>query len=604
MTDRPTGSASLGVDFGTSHTIAMLAAPGEPARPLLFEGSPLLPSAVFADGGELLVGRFALQQGRRRPAALEPHPKRRIDLDSILLGENEIAVTDAIAAVLTRVRTEAVRVAGSLAAVTVTVPATWGPTRRQTISEAAERAGLGAVRLVPEPVAAAAYFLRRLGHRIDHGQAVVVYDLGAGTFDATVVARRGGGFEVLSQDGRADLGGLDIDARIAEHLRLQHPGIGEGGEGRHYRALLDELRLAKESLSTYSRAEFTVPPGDVETHLTRGELDDLARPLLAQTVKVTKAVIAAAGLAPAQTAGVFLVGGASRMPLVATVLHQQLGLAPTVIEQPELVVAEGGLIAGTAAAADETVDLAGATPGRTPASPVTPAPTPPPEAIESPAPALTPAAGTPPAPAFTPAATASPAPAPTPPSDRPADPVLPPAPEAPRPPVQILASALLLAFLAVPLIPLWGGAIERGIAQGALHPLDPQLLYGAFNAVLGSAMVACPVAAVLVLRRVRWSPLVAIAAAAAVPFAVLPVMPNETIAERESVLGLVMVVAAFAVIAGLFLGRAREWLAGEPAAKGRRLRRALGIAAQALAAVAAVFALLFVLHEFWPTVFW
>ncbi|MQM24207.1 Hsp70 family protein [Glycomyces albidus] len=343
MTDK---RIELGIDFGTSHTIAMLGSEGGPGRPLIFEGSPLLPSAVFADGSELIVGRAALQQGRRRPAALEPHPKRWIDADAMLLGGREVAVPDAIAAVLGRVRAEAKRVAGVPVSVTVTVPATWGPTRRLVITDAAERAGLGAVRLLPEPVAAAAYFLHRLGHRIGEGQTVVVYDLGAGTFDATVVERRDGGFTVLAQDGRDDLGGLDIDAAIADHLRLQHPDeAGEDGQGRHRQELQEEIRLAKESLSTYSHAAVTLPASNRESHLTRGELDDLARPLLAPTVKVTRAVIAAAGLLPAATAGVFLVGGASRMPLVATMLHQALGLAPTAIDHPELVVAEGSLAA-------------------------------------------------------------------------------------------------------------------------------------------------------------------------------------------------------------------------------------------------------------------
>jgi hypothetical protein len=353
------GPVELGVDFGTSHTVAILRRPSDRERPLLFDGSPLLPSAVFAaDDGGLATGRDALRAGVRAPGRLEPNPKRRIDEDTVLLGDREYRVVELFAAVLARVRDEAVRVAGSLDQVRLTVPATWGPQRRRRLAEAAAEAGLPEPLLAAEPVAAAAYFTESLGNRVPPGSAVVIADFGAGTFDVSVVASTADGFEVLAVAGRDDIGGLDLDAALVDHLGRQFSGDpewqrlarpGNESDRRQRLALFDEVRLAKEQLSRQTSADIVVPLLDRATHLTRGELEQVVTPLLEQAVALTGASIVQAGLDRDQIAGLFLVGGASRMPLVATLLHRALGIDPTVLEQPELVVAEGSLIVAQAA---------------------------------------------------------------------------------------------------------------------------------------------------------------------------------------------------------------------------------------------------------------
>ncbi|MET7424762.1 hypothetical protein [Dactylosporangium sp. NPDC005555] len=153
------GVAGLGIDFGTSTTVAMLAGDDGVPRPLLFDASPLLSSAVFAvPGGDLLTGADAERAAVAYPAAYEPNPKRRVDEHTVLLGEREVTVVDLVAAVLRRVAAEAERSTGTPPpTVVLTHPATWGPPRLAVLAESAERAGLGAVRFVPEPVAAAAY---------------------------------------------------------------------------------------------------------------------------------------------------------------------------------------------------------------------------------------------------------------------------------------------------------------------------------------------------------------------------------------------------------------------------------------------------------------
>ncbi|WP_433209509.1 Hsp70 family protein [Dactylosporangium sp. CS-047395] len=345
----------LGVDFGTSNTVAMLAWPDGHVRPLLFDGSPTLPSSVYADAQQgLLTGRDAMHAARISPERYEPNPKRRIDEPAVLLGDHEISTVDLIAAVLVRVAGEARRVSGgALGPATITCPAAWAQTRRGVLIAAAERAGLGRVTLVPEPVAAAQVFLSIAG-QVGPGSAFVVYDLGAGTFDASVVRHGNGTFEVLSAEGLSTSGGLDIDAAIVGYLgavhagrdpqawqRLTHPATS--ADRRANRLLWDDVRNAKEMLSRTSSTMIHVPTFETDAPLGRDQFEELARPILTATVTSTRAAIAAAGLNRAEVKGVFLVGGGSRIPLVATLLHQALGVAPTVVEQPELVVAQGAV---------------------------------------------------------------------------------------------------------------------------------------------------------------------------------------------------------------------------------------------------------------------
>ncbi|HEU4426870.1 MAG TPA: Hsp70 family protein [Pilimelia sp.] len=355
-----TGGHALGVDFGTSHTVAVVRWPDGRARPLLMDGSPLLPSAVYAEpGGSLVVGRDAVHSARLDPARFDPNPKRRINEGVVLLGDREVRVVELAAAILGRIHEEWRRTVGSVVPnVTLTCPAVWGATRRQVLADAAARVGFGRVRLVAEPVAAATYFAQVLGRDVPIGSVVVVHDFGAGTFDASVVARKASGFEVLAVDGRDDLGGLDVDASLINHLRRAYVERDPAAwarldtpvtvdDRRAKRQLWDDVRVAKERLSRSQRADLVIPLLNLEVHLTREELEEQARPLLEQTIRVTQGVMRWAQLAEGSIAGVFLVGGSSRIPLLATMMHRALGEAPVVIEQPELVVAEGSVLAGT-----------------------------------------------------------------------------------------------------------------------------------------------------------------------------------------------------------------------------------------------------------------
>ncbi|GIG89827.1 Hsp70 family protein [Plantactinospora endophytica] len=351
---RGTG-ARLGIDFGTYNTVAVLALAGRDPRPLLFDGSPLLRSAVCADTGErLLVGQDALHTALSLPQSYEPYPKRCVDEGTVLLGGREMSVEELFAAPLRRVASE-VRLVTSepVTEAVLTYPAAWGTHRRGTLLAAANKV-LPTVRLVAEPVAAANFFVEVAGRELPVGQCAVVYDFGAGTFDVTVVRRDVDGFEVLATEGLADCGGLDIDAAIVERIgatigsrdetlwtRLTSPDTTS--DRRASQQLWANARAGKEMLTRSTTTLVHVPLFDVDLPLGREELEELAEPVIARTVSTTRALLGRVTDGESSVAAVFLSGGSSRMPAVATALHRALDIAPSVVEQPELVVAEGSL---------------------------------------------------------------------------------------------------------------------------------------------------------------------------------------------------------------------------------------------------------------------
>lgn len=359
-----THGARLAIDFGTAHTVAVIRRAGREPRPLLFDGSPLMPSGICADSdGRLLTGRDALHAGLATPGAFEPHPKRCIDEGTVLLGEHEIPVTDLLGAVLRRVADEATRTLGEPPEETVlTYPAAWGATRRATLAAAAE-AVLPNVRLMPEPVAAAHHFAAVTG-ALEPGACALVYDFGAGTFDATVVRRTADGYLIAATEGLPDCGGLDVDAAIVGYLgtvavgrdpaawaRLAAPA--QPSDQRYRRQLWDGVRTAKEVLSRASTTYVHLPLLETDEVLGREQLDALIAPLVARTLAACRAALRTADATPA---AIYLTGGSSRIPAVATALHQRLEVAPRLIDQPELAVAEG---ASSGSAEGERVHGAG-----------------------------------------------------------------------------------------------------------------------------------------------------------------------------------------------------------------------------------------------------
>jgi molecular chaperone DnaK (HSP70) len=389
MHDRVCGDDATGyhlaVDFGTSNTVAVLRRGADPGRPLLFDGSPLLPSAVcIGPDGDLLTGRDALHEAMSRPSGCELTPKRRVGEETVLLDGRPVAVVALVTAVLRRVRDEAVAVAGAAPSTLVmTHPDGWGAVRRGVLATAASAAELPDPRFVREPAAATGLLTRDAATGRDDAwtdaaeATALIYDFGGGTFDASVVRRTADGvLAVLASDGLSTVGGVDIDAAIVEHLgtavsaiapqawhRLRHSQ--EEVDRRARWQLWENVRHAKERLSRAPQARIHIPLVDTVQPLDRVDFERLAAPIVARTVALALTTLGHAAVGSGQLTAVYLVGGSSRIPLVATALHRALHIEPTALRQPELAVAEGAAVLPphTTGARD--------TPGSEPAGPAT-----------------------------------------------------------------------------------------------------------------------------------------------------------------------------------------------------------------------------------------
>ncbi len=166
------------------------------------------------------------------------------------------------------------------------------------------------------------------------------------------------GFEVLAEEGIGDIGGLDFDHGIVEHLGktygASHPddwkrllSPADDRDRRYRRMLYEDVRGAKETLSRTASADIHLPALEVDAHLTRAEFEDIARPPLERTVDCLQRAISSARMNPADLVGIFLVGGSSRIPAISQLIHSKLGVPPQTFEQPETVVVEGAVRAAS-----------------------------------------------------------------------------------------------------------------------------------------------------------------------------------------------------------------------------------------------------------------
>ncbi|MPY76954.1 MAG: type VII secretion-associated protein [Actinophytocola sp.] len=359
----------VAVDFGTSSTCVAVSPRGDDPQVVVIDGQPLLRSAVYAaPDGTLFVGQEAERQAAVDPSRYEPHPKRRVDEGELLLGTQVLSVRKAFRAVLSRAVSEARRFAGGAEVVllVLTHPADWGVVRTRTLRQAAT--GLAReVTLLREPVAAAVFHTSTFslssasggGNGAANPTALAVLDLGGGTVDVSVVRGDGdeaaGGFRVLATKGDPGFGGADVDqallefigSRVSEENKDAWRALMEGRElsdRRRRRVLRQDVRGAKETLSRHAYTDVPMPQPFADAHVTRQDLERLIAEPLGRAVALTAAAINEAGLRPNQLSGIFLVGGSSRIPMVGRLVHEQLGVVPTTLDQPETVVARGAML--------------------------------------------------------------------------------------------------------------------------------------------------------------------------------------------------------------------------------------------------------------------
>ena len=353
----------VAVDFGTSSTCIAVSVRGREAQVVAVDGAPLMSSAVYAAAdGTLFVGQEADRQAAVDPSRYEPHPKRRIDEAELLLGASVVRVRDVVRSVLSRAVGEAQRVGGgAVDQLVLTHPADWGAVRTRVLRQAGN--GLATrIALVPEPVAAAVFYAASFPGA-GRERAVAVLDLGGGTVDVSVVQAN----RPLATRGDATFGGADIDQILLEHVGSLVAAVDEQAwrdlvEGRELpdrrrrRVIHQDVRGAKETLSRHTYTDVPMPPPFPDTHVTRADLERLITPHIDRAAELTAATIREAGLKPADLAGIFIVGGSSRIPLVSQLVHRRCGVMPTSLDQPETVVARGALRA-VAGGGEGTGDL-------------------------------------------------------------------------------------------------------------------------------------------------------------------------------------------------------------------------------------------------------
>ena len=356
----------VGIDLGTTNSLAAIRA-GKGARVLRDrDGEPLIPSVVcFLPNGEMVVGRGAkdlrLQHPDRtvfsakrligragaevdREAALLPYRVHRGDRDlaRIEVGGRDYAPEQVSAFVLQEVKATAESALGQrIDAAVITVPAWFDDAQRQATRDAAQLAGLECLRIVNEPTAAA------LAYGIDGSKdgTVLVYDLGGGTFDVSILRIDEGVFRVLSTSGDTHLGGDDFDQLLSERI------LTAAGASANDAYVLQAVRAAAEGLkielSQKEQATLRIELQDrapIDITVARAEFEAMIAPLVERTIACVHRAIADAKLTADDIDDVVLVGGSTRVPLVRQRLEQDLGRAPQTGVDPDLAVALGAAI--------------------------------------------------------------------------------------------------------------------------------------------------------------------------------------------------------------------------------------------------------------------
>lgn len=344
----------LGIDLGTTYVAAGILEQGRPEMITLGDRAPVLPSVLyFRDNGEVLTGEAASRRGLSDPTRVVREFKRRVgDTTPIVVGQTPYSV-DVLMAKLLRVVHDAVveRQGAEPQSIVVTHPANWGPYKIDVLEQAVRLADIGDATTLTEPVAAAIHYAA--AERLEPGQTVAVYDLGGGTFDAAVLRKTDDAFTVLGEvEGIERLGGIDFDEAVFQHVvrfcesSLAELDMDDPAAIQALARLRQECSEAKEVLSTDTDVTIPVvlPNLQSEVRLTRAEFEAMIRPLLQQTVEALRRAIRSAGVDPQDLAAVLLVGGSSRIPLIAEMVGAELGRPIAVDRHPKHTVALGAAI--------------------------------------------------------------------------------------------------------------------------------------------------------------------------------------------------------------------------------------------------------------------
>ena len=356
--------ATIGIDLGTTNSCMAAVEGGKPVIIPNAEGERTTPSVIaFSKAGERLVGRIACRQAAMNPDRTISSVKRhmgtdwRVDIDGKRFTPQELS-----AMILRKLRTDAEAFLGQpVTDAVITVPAYFNDMQRQATKDAGRIAGLNVLRIINEPTSAA------LAYGLDNGtpQKVMVYDLGGGTFDVSIIEIGDGVIEVLATAGDNHLGGDDFDERVAEHL-LDEFQRDNGIDLRREPAALQRVREAaceaKIELSSMETTRVNLPflaqgpsgPVHFETTLTRSAFNQMTADLVHRTEGPVTTALNDAGIAASELGCVLLVGGSTRIPAVQQKVRELTGKEPSSSINPDECVATGAAIQGATLSGSST----------------------------------------------------------------------------------------------------------------------------------------------------------------------------------------------------------------------------------------------------------
>ena len=352
----------IGIDLGTTNSCVAVMEGGEPVVIANAEGARTTPSVVaFTKEGERLVGQVAKRQAITNPDKTIISIKRDMGTDKkVAIDDKNYTPQEISAMILQKLKTDAENYLGEkVSQAVITVPAYFSDAQRQATKDAGKVAGLEVLRIINEPTAAALAY----GMDKDNEQKIMVYDLGGGTFDVSILEIGDGVFEVLATSGNNKLGGDDFDQKIIDYLIAEFKkseGVDLSNDKVAVQRLKEAAEKAKIELSGVTTSNINLPyitadatgPKHMDITLTRSKFDELTADLVEKTMEPTKRALSDAGLNPSDIHKVLLVGGSSRIPAVQEAVKKLIGQEPHKGINPDECVAIGAAIQAGVLAGD------------------------------------------------------------------------------------------------------------------------------------------------------------------------------------------------------------------------------------------------------------
>ena len=353
----------IGIDLGTTNSCVAVMEGGQPVVIVNSDGARTTPSVVgFAKNGERLIGETAKRQAITNPDNTISSIKRhmgenyKVNIEGKAYSPQEIS-----AMVLQKLKADAESYLGeTVSEAVITVPAYFNDAQRQATKDAGRIAGLEVKRIINEPTSAA------LAYGLDNEseQKIMVYDLGGGTFDVSIIEIGGGVIEVLSTNGNTHLGGDDFDQRVIDYLVAEFKkaeGMDLSKDKMAMQRLKEAAEKAKKELSTVTTTNINLPfitmnqdgPKHLDVTLSRAKFDELTADLVDGTMGPVRQALSDAGLSASEIDKVLLVGGSTRIPAVQDAVKKYTGKEPFKGINPDECVAVGAAIQGGKLAGDE-----------------------------------------------------------------------------------------------------------------------------------------------------------------------------------------------------------------------------------------------------------